>query len=495
MPKKLDIIWSHRPYSPYVMSLAAQATVFGFRKIFSGSSIDRGFNYYKEGQNTYLYLAKQYRDTAEAIAKKATENPAAFIKLLQAAYRRSLVLNKYSSTLPKSLKGISNERLVLFINHFSKLFQDMYAYGTAAILVGYSQDNLLYRTAEKILKTRTKGRPGIYSKAYQSLTAQPKLNRNVGFEKEILGLAIKAEAAGIKNRQELKKNFGPQVDAVQAKWSWLSYDLCEKTTWTNNYSLNLAAEKIVRQPQKQLAEIISYHRRYLREFNQAAHVLGLGQKERAVFSTIGNLAYYKWAREYEFVEALFRLKPLQDELARRLRIGRLAIKYLLPSEYQDVVIRPEYYRRELPKRIKESLIISGGQQGSVAVSGRQAADLWKLIEPNENSSDSGGIVRGYVAYGGRAIGRARIINSVRHLNKMKPGDILVSVTTSPSLLPAMKKASAIITNEGGITSHAAIVSREMKIPCIVGAKDATKMFQDGQKLEVDAKHGWAKVIA
>jgi len=59
---------------------------------------------------------------------------------------------------------------------------------------------------------------------------------------------------------------------------------------------------------------------------------------------------------------------------------------------------------------------------------------------------------------------------------------------------AMKKAAAIVTNEGGITSHAAIVSRELQIPCIVGAKNATKIFKDGQLVEVDAKHGVIKRV-
>ena len=84
--------------------------------------------------------------------------------------------------------------------------------------------------------------------------------------------------------------------------------------------------------------------------------------------------------------------------------------------------------------------------------------------------------------------------SVREISKMKQGDILVTTMTSPEFVIAMKKASAIVTDQGGLTSHAAIVSRELKIPCIIGTKIATKVLKDGQLVEVNANHGWVKII-
>ena len=71
---------------------------------------------------------------------------------------------------------------------------------------------------------------------------------------------------------------------------------------------------------------------------------------------------------------------------------------------------------------------------------------------------------------------------------------MVSVSTSPQLLPAMKLSAAFITDMGGITSHAAIVARELKTPCIVGTKIATKVLHDGDLVEVDANRGIVKII-
>ena len=74
------------------------------------------------------------------------------------------------------------------------------------------------------------------------------------------------------------------------------------------------------------------------------------------------------------------------------------------------------------------------------------------------------------------------------------GDILVTSMTRPEFVPLMKKAGAIITNEGGITSHAAIISRELKIPCIIGTKNATVILKDGDFVEVDANNGIITIL-
>ncbi|MBI4453572.1 hypothetical protein HY636_02920 [Candidatus Woesearchaeota archaeon] len=98
--------------------------------------------------------------------------------------------------------------------------------------------------------------------------------------------------------------------------------------------------------------------------------------------------------------------------------------------------------------------------------------------------------RGIIASLGKAQGHVKIcFSSSEALQKIKQGDIIVASMTMPDYLPAMKKASAIVTDEGGATSHAAIVSRELKIPCIVGTKIATKILSDGELIEVNANHG------
>ncbi len=103
-------------------------------------------------------------------------------------------------------------------------------------------------------------------------------------------------------------------------------------------------------------------------------------------------------------------------------------------------------------------------------------------------------LKGQIANKGCVKGRVKIIMKQDEFSKMEEGDILVSYMTRPEFVPIMKKAAAIITNEGGITSHAAIVSRELGKPCIIGTQVATKVLKDGDLVEVDANHGIVRKI-
>jgi pyruvate,water dikinase len=115
----------------------------------------------------------------------------------------------------------------------------------------------------------------------------------------------------------------------------------------------------------------------------------------------------------------------------------------------------------------------------------------KLFSYNSNNSKE---IKGTVASVGKVRGKAVIIKDYNDLDKEYNNCILVSVMTSPDITPAIKKAKAIITDEGGITCHAAIISRELNIPCIIGTKNATKVLRDGDLVEVDANRGIVKIL-
>ncbi|MGI2335477.1 MAG: phosphoenolpyruvate synthase [Dehalogenimonas sp.] len=99
------------------------------------------------------------------------------------------------------------------------------------------------------------------------------------------------------------------------------------------------------------------------------------------------------------------------------------------------------------------------------------------------------ILAGAAASPGLASGPVKIIMDPNEINRVMAGDILVAEMTTPDFVPAMKRAAAIVTNRGGRTSHAAIVSRELGIPCVVGTGEATSLLKEGQIITVDGAHG------
>ncbi len=99
------------------------------------------------------------------------------------------------------------------------------------------------------------------------------------------------------------------------------------------------------------------------------------------------------------------------------------------------------------------------------------------------------ITKGLGASPGMASGMVKIIRNTDELDKIEEGDILVTVMTTPDMVPAMKRANGIITDEGGVTCHAAIVSRELGIPCVVGTGDASKILEENSVVTIDGNKG------
>lgn len=107
-----------------------------------------------------------------------------------------------------------------------------------------------------------------------------------------------------------------------------------------------------------------------------------------------------------------------------------------------------------------------------------------------NNSDGANVLRGVSASPGTYTGKIKIVlNAQAGRNDFKSGDILVTSMTRPEFLPLMSKAGAFITEEGGISCHAAIVAREMKKPCIISVKNVTRILKDGDIVQIDAKSG------
>jgi len=120
--------------------------------------------------------------------------------------------------------------------------------------------------------------------------------------------------------------------------------------------------------------------------------------------------------------------------------------------------------------------------------------VWAMkAQPKEGAKSMSGekkrLLRGVPASPGLVAGNAHVILDVSSISEFQTGEILVSDMTSPDWAPAMRKAKAIVTNSGGRTCHAAIVSRELGIPCIVGTGNATSVLKNCQLITVDATHG------
>lgn len=144
----------------------------------------------------------------------------------------------------------------------------------------------------------------------------------------------------------------------------------------------------------------------------------------------------------------------------------------------------------IKKRQKSTIIFLGIDKDYSLLEGESALKIRSILLRQEKKK----VLCGAAVYPGNVIGQVLIIKSERDFSKFKKGAILVASHTTPDYIFLMKQAKAILTERGGITSHAAIVSRELKTPCIVGIHGLTGTLHNGDLIEVDANKGIVKII-
>jgi phosphoenolpyruvate synthase/pyruvate phosphate dikinase len=182
------------------------------------------------------------------------------------------------------------------------------------------------------------------------------------------------------------------------------------------------------------------------------------------------------------------IRPLLDKLAKQHNLGTWQdINLLTHDEILDLLHGKNDYQKELTeKRGKLCMMYTSSLHKVDFLYGNDVLEFEKKFKPSANGEEE---VKGIVANKGKVAGKAKIIFGPADFHKFKTGDILIAKMTSVDFIPIMKKASAFVTDEGGLACHAAIISREYNKPCIVGTGLGTVVFKDGDRVEVDAEKG------
>lgn len=206
------------------------------------------------------------------------------------------------------------------------------------------------------------------------------------------------------------------------------------------------------------------------------HEVAIPEPLQDLFAQIQELVYFRTARTDVYYQLFYLARPILEAIAEKYNISPFPdLKYYRANSFLEG--RAERFNPDL------SFAYYRGQ------SIFQNEPI--LSETKKNTTKE---CKGFIAYAGKTTGTVKIVRNISELGKVENGDILVTQMTFPSFLPAMLRAAAFVTDEGGITCHAAIVAREMHKPCITGTKNATKILKDGDLVEVDAEHGIVKII-
>ena len=305
-------------------------------------------------------------------------------------------------------------------------------------------------------------------------------------DQALLRLALRIQ------RDHLDLTSDDVSDAVQSLWSrycWIScgyYD--EPARTTTDYEAVLH-EHLRRDPSQMLSDKEGLFRQDLALREE--YLTLISPPARIVTNIARSSAELKDYFKFSINEIVFRSSTLFDEISRRTGEHTVSIKDLSPAETQ-LLLRGREIDWEIPRRrLDHSVIISGPGQFTELVGIEASRFEARHLVPRISA---GRTFHGRAASPGYAWGRAKVVLMRTDIDKVRDGDIVVASNVTPDLMAVLRRNVGIIAEEGGITSHAAVLSREFGLPCIVGIPSVTALIRDGDLVELDADRSIVNII-
>lgn len=335
--------------------------------------------------------------------------------------------------------------------------------------------------------------PGTAKECFTQLTVPQKASKVLEEEIALLHLAasfMKRRVPIIATKNSCTRTQREAIERHIKRYRHLGYNF-EGPALPDSYFWKRLQEFVRSKPgpKQRVEEILQEKKQARRQEQRIIKQLKIDQRHRQVIELTKGFIFSKDYRKMALVRSYYEVEPLLRELGRRFGLSLRQTRNCLLGEIKLMLKNKSNQPKDLSKRMKGCLfvIINRQMPGQVFVDHYFTAMKKHLLKKEDFTEVN--YFHGQSACLGKAQGMVKIINTSKDIYKMKLGDVMVSQMTNPELVPAMKKAAAIITDLGGITSHAAIVSRELGVPCVIGTKIATQVLRDGDKVEVDANSG------
>ncbi|MFC2135808.1 PEP-utilizing enzyme [Bacteroidota bacterium] len=230
----------------------------------------------------------------------------------------------------------------------------------------------------------------------------------------------------------------------------------------------------------------------LLDISEIISILKPNEKERKYIEMSPYITFFKDYRDDIRRIHAFSWVFLFENIASILKMSYSDVGYFTMDELEEFISNEKDSKKLLSKRKGKDFIVTS-KNGKLAIINSYPDEYKKIVEEvNRTKEDIE--VKGLIGNKGKITGHVKIVRTYHDIKRVDEGDIIVANTTHPNYLPGMVKSSAFVTNEGGMISHTAIVARELNKPCIVGTKIATKVFKDGDLVEVDANKGVVRKI-
>lgn len=459
---------------------------------------------------TYIPL-KQLRLTIKETLNAIKNEP---VRIKRVHRKTTQYSNDYfnfaKETLEIDLKNLSNIQLADLYKKFILIQRKCHAYSALTTwLVDSDGEDFSKFLLDKLLKILKKRKSNFkLAEIFSTLTTPEKSSMAIKEEIELLKI-LKQISSNKKSKkiflckdiEKISENFKNLDSSLRIKilkhykkWCWVPFTYIGPAHELDYYLgiwSGLLREKF--NTDKRLEELKNYAKNIKAQRSKIFKELKIEQVDRRLFDIATEIIWLKAYRKDCLFHGMYVLDKILREVARRFHLSIKQVRFIADWEMIPALRKGSFPVDILNERIKFSVYYQKDDKGVVYTGERAKKFLSKLSLEKEKIIKTDKL-EGTSASPGKAKGIVKIINLPEEMDKMKKNNIMVAHTTFPSLVPAMKKASAIVTDDGGITCHAAIVARELKTPCVVGTKIATKILKDGDRVEVDANKGIVKIL-
>ena len=283
------------------------------------------------------------------------------------------------------------------------------------------------------------------------------------------------------------KGQSETVDILHNEYWWTSMGWESMKPHSKGYFMHqvktmnrVLATRIINDYKKQAALVAKQRRRLLRQYK-------LPRQFSRWLWVLDKYAYLHDCRKEMQVKTMYAYHLILLETAKRLKIKESDLEWLFHNEVAGLLKGKRLNKKLIADR--KISVTSQVTSKKIIINEGNKAHRIKIKSLNLDRKNIT-LVKGLAVTAGLVHGRALVCQGAKEaISKVKQGDILICPMTLPDYLPAMKMAKAIVTDEGGLTCHAAIIARELGKVCIVGTKEATRVFKTGDLVEVDANRG------
>ncbi len=465
--------------------------------------------YSEADQIKYLTDLNTWTKTHNQLKAKVLKNMAYLNDIIDQSMIGGVKFNRWSlkNIFQIDLTTLSNQSILKILEEFMDKQSLEYAYGVALPILDFQGFSFIEKNLHNFLDKNVPERER--AEAFNVFTYPVKNSFAQDQELALLKLMVGYFDNKYWRQDVLKKDlnylsniypdFGKKLKAHTQKYAWVYYVYAGPAYSENNF-LEFIRDYLKKgiNPKAAIVRMKTERAQADAKKKELVKKYQPNKFYRDIIYLAAKMVWAKPRRKDYQSQSYYHCEKLLREFGRRLGLSLNQVRstpvvmlkeFLLKKKKPDTKLINDFYKCHL---------CLPNDDGRVwLVSGKQAHNFYqkkvikeKRVKKNEINKE----LKGACACSGKARGVVRLVNLAVDMTKMNYGDILVSTATTPAIVAAMKKASAIVTDEGGLTCHAAIVSRELHIPCVIGTKIATQVLNDGDLVEVEADKGVVKKI-